>query len=232
MSDAPVTWVAVPDEARGYDTNTMDIGAAGLTAARRRRVLQIIFVFVNLALVESHIPGTLWLVIGGIFWIALILIAASGSSLVCGTMCWVGAIQDFAEPLARSRVRIDPRWGRGVTLTLLLLWIPVGWLLWPHAAAHDRTPLDVDPTAWQNHLFGLGLALAIPVSVMLLGKRGICRFFCPFNSVVRVARRILDLANVPAKRPEPGCALERPTCGGCARAAAPPLYQQMEGHRE
>lgn len=94
-----MTCVAVPGDARCYATMTMDIGAAGLSAGRRRRVLQIIFVFVNLALVESHIPGMLWLVIGSIFWIALIFIAASGSSLICGTMCWVGAIQDFAEPL-------------------------------------------------------------------------------------------------------------------------------------
>jgi len=187
---------------------TMDIGAAGLSAGRRRRVLQIIFVFVNLALVESHIPGMLWLVIGSIFWIALIFIAASGSSLICGTMCWVGAIQDFAEPLARSRVRIDPRWGRGLTLTLLLLWIP------------------------QSHLFGLGLALAIPLCVMLLGKRGICRFLCPFNNVVSAARRILSLTSLLPARSAPARTTGCRACGGCAHAAARPLQLQTKGQGE
>jgi len=211
---------------------TMDIGAAGLSAGRRRRVLQIIFVFVNLALVESHIPGMLWLVIGSIFWIALIFIAASGSSLICGTMCWVGAIQDFAEPLARSRVRIDPRWGRGLTLTLLLLWIPIGWFFWPHAAAHDRTPLNIDPTAWQSHLFGIGLALAIPLCVMLLGKRGICRFLCPFNNVVSAARCILSLTSLLTARSAPAWTNGCRACGGCAHAAARPLQLQTKGQGE
>jgi len=197
----------------------MNTSAAARPAAeRRRRVLQIIFVFVNLALVESHIPGALWLVIGGVFWIALVLIAASGSSLVCGTMCWVGAIQDFAEPLARSRIRIDPRWGRGLTLALLLVWIPVGWFLWPNAAAHDRTPLDLDPATWRSHLFGLGFALAIPVAVMLLGKRGICRFLCPFNTIVRLVRRD-SRANSYPMAAAPGCATGGQRCDGCTRAA-------------
>ncbi len=207
----------------------MDMGAAdGLGASRRRRILQIIFVFVNLALVESHVPGTLWLVIGSVFWIALVLISAAGSSLVCGTMCWVGAIQDFAEPLARSRVRFDPRWGRGVTLALLSIWIPVGWFVWPNAAAHDSTPLDLDPATWPRHLFGLGLALAIPLGVMFLGKRGICRFLCPFNSIVGVVRRSLARAHVPASPAAP-CTLGRSACSGCSHAAARPLPQQTKG---
>jgi hypothetical protein len=212
----------------------MNIGAAGgLSVNRRRRVLQIIFVFVNLALVEAHLPGPLWLAIGSIFWIALVLIAASGSSLVCGTMCWVGAIQDFAEPLARSRVRLDPRWGRGLTLAALLLWIPIGWFLWPNAALNDRTPLDLDPSSWQRHVFGLSLALVIPVSVTFLGKRGLCRYLCPFNTIVDTVRRVVSqiIVSAPTRIVTPSCVLGGKACGGCAPHAAQPLHD-MKGHGE
>ncbi len=182
-------------------------------------MLQIIFVFVNVGLVEAHLPGPLWFVIGAIFWIALIGLALSGSSLVCGTMCWVGALQDFAEPLARSRVRIDARMGRAVTFGLLLAWIPIGWYFWPSVALHDRTPLDLDPASWQQHLFGVGLALAIPLSVTILGKRGICRFLCPFNSVVNAVRRVarpMKKSSLVAAQP---CAKGRTSvCNGCDRA--------------
>ena len=201
----------------------MESGAAAEpTTLRRRRLLQLVFVFVNVVLVETHVPGTLWLIIGGIFWIVLVLISAAGSSLVCGTMCWIGAIQDFAEPLARPRIRIDPRWGRGLILGALLLWFPIARLVLPGAGMHDQTPLDVDPHTWPRHLFGLGLALAIPASVALLGKRGICRFLCPFNTIVGVVRRALSriTAPAPAAPAAKGCAGGVQRCGGCAHAAA------------
>jgi len=194
--------------------------ATGSTGQRRRRLLQIVFVFVNLALVETHIPGLLWLAIGSVFWIALVLISAWGSSLVCGTMCWVGAIQDFAEPIAHSRIRLDPRWGKGLTLALLFLWIPVTRFMWPDAAAHDRTPLDLDPNTWQRHLFGVGLALTIPLAVTFLGKRGICRYLCPFNSIVGVVRRALGLNKSTPVLSKAGCAESGRGCSGCASATA------------
>ena len=194
----------------------MNVGASGgLTAERRRRLLQILFVFVNLGLVEAHLPGPLWLAIGAAFWIALVLISAAGSPLVCGTMCWIGAIQDFAEPIARSRIRLDPRYGRGVTLAVLLLWVPIGWWLWPNAALHDRTPLDLDPNSWQRHLFGLSLALVIPASVAVLGKRGICRFLCPFNSIVAVVRKMIGRLSKPVAAPVRACASATVLCGSC-----------------
>ena len=65
----------------------------GLSPERRRRLVQVLFIIVNLALVETHVPGPLWLVVGGVFWLALVGITVAGSGLVCGTMCWIGAIQ-------------------------------------------------------------------------------------------------------------------------------------------
>ncbi len=210
----------------------MDVGASGgLTAERRRRLLQILFVFVNLGLVEAHLPGPLWLAIGAAFWIALILLSAAGSPLVCGTMCWIGAIQDFAEPIARSRVRFNPRLGRGVTLAVLLLWIPIGWWLWPNAALHDRTPLDLDPNSWQRHLFGLSLALAIPASVAVLGKRGICRYLCPFNSIVGSVRQTFGRVCKPVKAASSGCAGSAGTCRTCVHGGRQ-LQLSNEGRTE
>lgn len=182
----------------------------GLSPARRRRLLQIIFVFVNLALVETHLPGPLWLAVGGIFWLALIGVSVAGSGLVCGTMCWIGAIQDIFEPLARPRLRIDARFGRAFTLALLVLWMPIGWLVLPNIAAHDRTPLNFS-FGWERHLFQFVLAAVVAVSVVFLGKRGLCRYFCPFNSIVGSVRQLLR-----GKTPKPV-----PTSikgGGCAGA--------------
>jgi polyferredoxin len=162
----------------------------GLSPARRRRLVQLVFIFVNLALVETHLPGPLWLAIGGIFWAGLLGITLAGSGLVCGSMCWIGAIQDIFEPFARPRIRLDAKFGRAVTLTLLVLWMPFGWLVLPDIAAHDRMPIDFS-LAWERHLFQFALAALAALSVVVLGKRGICRFLCPFNSIVATLRRMM-----------------------------------------
>jgi polyferredoxin len=166
-------------------------GNEGLSPERRRRLAQILFVFVNLALVEVHLPGPLWFAVGGIFWLALIGVTLAGSGLVCGTMCWIGAIQDIFEPFARPRLRLDARLGRSLTFAILVVWMPVGWLLLPHLAAHDRTPLNFS-LGWERHLFQFALAAVVAASVTFLGKRGLCRYLCPFNSIVARVRSVVS----------------------------------------
>jgi polyferredoxin len=188
------------------------LAGESLSPGRRQRLVQLLFVFVNLALVETHLPGPLWLTIGAIFWLALIGISVAGSGLVCGTMCWIGAIQDFFEPLARPRLRIDARFGRAFTLTLLILWMPIGWLVVPTLAAHDRSPLNVS-FGWELHLFQFALAAVVAASVMVLGKRGICRYFCPFNSIVAGVRKYVLRQYSPGRTRTPvASSTEKSTC--------------------
>jgi polyferredoxin len=190
----------------------------GISPARRRRLVQLVFIFVNLALVETHLPGPLWLAIGGIFWLGLLGVTLAGSGLVCGSMCWIGAIQDIFEPFARPRVRLNVKLGRAVTLTLLVLWMPVGWIVLPGIAAHDRMPIDFS-LAWERHLFQFALAALAALSVVVLGKRGICRYLCPFNAIVATLRRTFvkvkevepTLRNATSTRRTP-CAS---ACAGC-----------------
>jgi polyferredoxin len=192
----------------------------GLSPSRRRRIIQILFIFVNLALVEVHLPGPLWLAIGATFWIALLALTISGSGLVCGTMCWIGAIQDIFEPFARPRIRLDARLGRAVTFTVLVLWMPIGWLVVPELSRHDGTPIDLS-LAWERHAFQFGLAAATALSVVLLGKRGICRYLCPFNIIVASARRLVTrliqkpVAPIATGNAHLSCAS---ACTGCSRS--------------
>jgi len=158
------------------------------------RAVQTIFIFVNLVLIETHLPGMLWVAIGGVFWVTMVLLAAVGGSWMCGWICWVGSIQDFMEPFARSRLRFNARWGRGITLLVLVGWVPVVWWFMPEAKSADYTPFGLNLDAWTRHLFQAGLMLLVALSVMVLGKRGICRYLCPFNLVVRSVRQRLPHA--------------------------------------
>ncbi len=202
-----------------------------MSPARRRRLVQLVFIFVNLALVETHLPGPLWLAIGGIFWLGLIGVTLAGSGIVCGSMCWIGAIQDIFEPFARPRVHLDAKLGRAVTLTLLVLWMPLGWIVLPGIAAHDRMPIDFS-LAWERHLFQFALAALAALSVVVLGKRGICRYLCPFNSIVATLRRAFAIKKVePTSRNASSttrttCAA---ACSGCFNKEDPLREALFEG---
>jgi len=198
----------------------------GLSPSRRRRAIQIVFIFVNLALVEVHLPGPLWLAIGALFWVALLALTVAGSGIVCGTMCWIGAIQDIFEPLARPRLRLDARLGRAFTLAVLVVWMPIGWLVVPELAAHDRTPIDLS-LGWERHLFQFGLAAVAAFSVVLLGKRGICRYLCPFNSIVANVRRVVSrIVSKPVASKTSGAHIPcESACTGCTRHAQTTLLE-------
>jgi len=189
----------------------------------QRRALQLIFIFINLVLIEVHLPGPLWIAVGGVFWLTMILLAAVGGSWMCGWVCWIGGIQDLMEPLARSRIRLNATWGRGITLFVLVAWVPVLWWLVPGAGTQAYTPFNADFTAWPQRLFQLGLMLLVGASVMLLGKRGICRYLCPFNSVVAVVRRRLPTRQASTAAPE-ACASG---CRSCAHACKPVAAQPV-----
>jgi polyferredoxin len=130
-------------------------------------------------------------------------------------MCWIGAIQDIFEPFARPRVRLDAKFGRAVTLTLVVLWMPLGWIVLPGLAAHDRMPIDFS-LAWERHLFQFLLAALAAASVVVLGKRGICRYLCPFNSIVATVRRTFQKIKIePTSRN--ATSIHRTACAsGCA----------------
>jgi len=180
------------------------------------RVVQAIFVFVNLVLIETHLPGMLWVAIGGVFWVTMILLAAIGGSWMCGWVCWVGSIQDFMEPFASSRIQLNSRWGRNITLAVLIGWVPLIWWLIPEATTASYTPFGINLDAWTRHLFQVGLMILVALSVMVLGKRGICRYLCPFNSIVRAVRQRLPHAFLaPPKdksKSQTGCAQCAITC--------------------
>ncbi len=84
------------------------------------------------------------------------------------------------------RVQFNARWGRNITLIVLVSWVPVVWWLMPEVKAAVYTPFGVSLDTWTRHLFQVGLMLVIALSVMVLGKRGICKYLCPFNRVVRI----------------------------------------------
>jgi polyferredoxin len=92
-------------------------------------------------------------------------------------------------------------------------------------------PIDFS-LAWERHLFQFALAALTALSVVVLGKRGICRYLCPFNSIVAALRRTFaKRKDEPAARNTSSTV--RTTCAsactGCSRTEAPQREAVFEG---
>lgn len=155
---------------------------------RQRRAVQAVFVALNLILVDSRLPGVAWVVIGGMFWLAVIVITITNGPIVCSWVCWLGAAQDWAEPLAKRRWKANPNFWRPFVLIVAALWAPVSWLVRPDTMHSLVAPFGISYTTLNAHVLQAAFFLLVGASVMILGKRGACVCFCPLLLVARVAR--------------------------------------------
>ncbi len=162
--------------------------AESVALRRRRQVVQACFVFINLVLLDTRLPSFAWAFIGGVFWLAVIIITITNGPIVCSWVCWLGAAQDWAEPLAKRRVKLNPNFWRGFTLAVAVLWAPFSWLVRPDTMHSLVAPFGVDYTHLDAHILQAAFFIAVGASVTVLGKRGACVYFCPLLMVARVAR--------------------------------------------
>jgi polyferredoxin len=166
--------------------------AATLHEPRRirlaRRSVQAFFVLINLVLIDVRLPGVMWVIIGGVFWATVIIITLTNGPIICSWVCWLGAAQDWAEPLAKRRVMLNPTFWRTLTLIVAVLWAPFTWLIRPDVISSTVMPFGLSYTNLHAHFLQVGFFMVAALSVMLLGKRGACICFCPLLFVSRVVR--------------------------------------------
>ena len=154
----------------------------------QRRCVQAIFVAFNLVLIEGGLPGFWWTLLGAFFWITIIFITVTNGPVVCSWICWLGTAQDWAEPIAKRRIRLNPKVWRLATLIGLVIWAPASWLIQPETFSPIVTPFGLNADRLVFHLFQLGFFILVGLSVTLFGKRGSCIYFCPLLMVSRMSR--------------------------------------------
>ncbi|MCS7211717.1 MAG: 4Fe-4S binding protein [Chloroherpetonaceae bacterium] len=155
---------------------------------RQRRLVQVIFVAINLILVDSRLPSVVWAVVGGAFWLAVVVITITNGPIVCSWVCWLGAAQDWAEPLAKRRWKPNPSFWRPFVLLVAIFWAPVSWLIRPEVMYSLTAPFGFDYTALEAHILQAVFFIVVGLSVAVLGKRGACIAFCPLLLVARLMR--------------------------------------------
>lgn len=201
---------------------------------RQRRFVQALFVFVNLVLVDARVTGWLWAAIGIVFWITVIGVTIANGPTVCSWVCWLGTAQDWAEPLAKRRWRLHPTFWRVFVLILAIVWAPFLWLIHPEVLGSVVAPFGIGYGSMHAHLLQLIFFVIIGLSVMVLGKRGACIYFCPLLLITRIARtkqlftslrRSLHFSRILGK------AADRPAAGlHASLPKAPPVAENEELH--
>jgi ferredoxin len=146
-----------------------------------------------------------------LFALGLLLLTLVGGRLFCGWACPLGTCIDLVDAAAGSTVRLARL--RRLKLHLLVL-------LGGAAAGGVMLTWALDPMNWAARIAGLfspgfleagwlvGLALALVVLELALGRRGFCRVLCPLGALLGVVARFSlyrrDLRS-------PGCT----DCGSC-----------------
>ncbi len=155
-----------------------------------RLATQMAFVFIHVLLIRAAIPNLAWAIYGLIFWGVLVYLTARTGRWVCAWICWLGGIQDIFARFAKARVTFNPRITQIGVLVIAVLWVPLAWLFWRDAMTARASSMGFDADNLWSHTLHLGLLTFVAGSVFVLGKRGACRYFCPFGIVVDGCRKI------------------------------------------
>ncbi|MFQ3638721.1 MAG: 4Fe-4S binding protein [Chloracidobacterium sp.] len=167
------------------------------TLARPRRSLlpyrlatQMVFVIIHVLLIRAAIPNLAWAIYGIIFWAVLVYLTMRTGRWVCAWICWLGGAQDLVARFAKARVTFNPRITQVGVLVIAALWVPLAWLFWRDAMTAHTSSVGFDAQNLWSHALHLGLLAFVVGSVFVFGKRGACRYFCPFGMVVDGCRKI------------------------------------------
>ncbi len=162
---------------------------AAATGTRRnllpwRLATQIVFILIHVLLIRAVIPNLVWAMYGILFWGILVYLTARTGRWVCGWICWLGGAQDLLARWAKPRIAFNRRWTQFGVLALCVVWVPVAWAFSGGAMTAHTSSVGFDGNNLWSHAMHLGLLGFVAGSVFLLGKRGACRYFCPFGIVV------------------------------------------------
>lgn len=162
-----------------------------------RLATQTAFILIHVLLIRAAIPNLAWAIYGLIFWGVLVYLTARTGRWVCAWICWLGGIQDVFGRFAKARVAFNPRITQIGVLAVAVLWVPLAWLFWRDAMTAHTSSMGFDADNLWSHALHLGLLAFAAGSVFVLGKRGACRYFCPFGVVVDGCRK-MHRAQTPA----------------------------------
>lgn len=137
-----------------------------------------------------------------LFWIAAFLLTFFLGRVFCGYLCPMGAEQEIVDRVLRLDLRAVP-YLRYLKYLLAVLWVGGAVFLAASAGTLVYNPLyslgnGLPPWQAPAYVFFYGMALGVFILVLILGRRGMCTYFCPMSVVFMTISRIKNRLRIPS----------------------------------
>ena len=137
-----------------------------------------------------------------IFWIAMFLLTFLVGRAFCGYLCPMGAEQEIIDRVVKIDLRTVP-YLRYLKYLFAVLWVGSAVFLAAIAGGLVLDPLfsigsGLPPYPAPMYLFLYGMMLGVFLLVVLLGRRGMCNYFCPMSVVFIVISFIKNRLKIPS----------------------------------
>ncbi|MDD1702549.1 MAG: 4Fe-4S binding protein [Methanoregula sp.] len=142
------------------------------------------------------------IVAGLIFWIVMFVLAFFIGRVFCGFACPLGAEQELIDRAVRIDLRPVKNL-RSLKYLLAVLWVGAAIFLAYTASRLVFNPLfqlgaGLPPWNAAAYVFFYGMTLGVFVLVLILGKRGICNYFCPMSVVFIAITALKNRVKIPS----------------------------------
>ncbi|MCK9579062.1 MAG: 4Fe-4S binding protein [Methanoregula sp.] len=139
---------------------------------------------------------------GLIFWILAFALTFVFGRAFCGYLCPMGAEQELTDRIVRIDLRTVP-YLRYLKYLLAILWVGGAVFLAAGAGGLILDPLfgmgsGLPPWPAATYVFFYAVTVGVFVLVIVLGRRGMCNYFCPMSVVFMAITTIKDRIRIPS----------------------------------
>lgn len=164
-------------------------------------LMSVTFVYISpVVMMTGLVNGVI--AAGLIFWIAAFLLTFITGRIFCGYLCPMGAEQELIDRALKIPLRTVPDL-RYLKYLLAVLWVGGAVFLAAAAGTLVLNPffgIGSGLPPWQAgaYLFLYGMTLGVFVLVLILGRRGMCNYFCPMSVVFITITKIKNILKIPS----------------------------------
>jgi len=182
-------------------------------------LMSVTFVYISpLVMMTGLLNGVIAAAL--IFWIAAFILTFVLGRVFCGYLCPMGAEQELIDRAITIDHRVVPHL-RYLKYLLAILWVGGAVFLAAGAGGLVLNPLyslgnGLPPWQAGAYIFLYGMTLGVFVLVLILGRRGMCRYLCPMSVVFITITKIKDRLKIPSLHLE----AQPDTCIRCKKCTA------------
>lgn len=164
-------------------------------------VMSITFMYISPAIMMPGLAAGV-ITAGLVFWILIFALTFVTGRIFCGFLCPLGAEQELTDRAVKINLRQIKNL-KYFKYVIAVLWVGVSVFLAITAKSLVFNPLfqlgnGFPPWQPMAYVVFYGITVGVFVMVLLLGRRGICNYFCPMSVVFIAITAIKNRLEIPS----------------------------------